>query len=48
MGVKETRTGKIIRENRKSETHGYVKEIVVEQNAEGQNDLHFNIEMNDL
>ncbi len=48
MGFKNLKTGEVIKENKKSSTHGYVKEIVVEQNDEGQNELHFNIEMNDL
>ncbi len=48
MGIIESKTGRVVKENRKSTTHGYVKEIVVEQNAEGQNEIHLNIEMNDL
>ncbi len=48
MGIIESRTGKVIRPNKKSETHGYVKELRVEPGEDGENKLTINIEMNDL
>ncbi len=48
MGVINGKTGEVIIPNRKSETHGVVEALKVEQNEQGENTLKMEIRMNDL
>ncbi len=48
MGIVETKTGKVIRENKKSKTLGTVEKITIKENEGGEQEMKVQVDMLDL